>query len=122
MANVSAVLDGINAGRTVLGGHLLYDLPKGVRSRSCECPIAKALRDLDPGVRVNGDRISGLSSYKAFQFAAAIGGEVSSHNGVATIKVPDTWREFVSEFDSGLLPQYDERPPSPPSWRYTGSW
>lgn len=93
--------------RVACGKGAIDELPKGVRSNPDSCPIATALKDVSPNVKVRGAEISGLPGSASHRVAHALNTEVVETNGTATVRSNEDVRQFVREFDGGNLPEYD---------------
>lgn len=104
MANLSAVLDKVNAARVAAGFEPLDSLPKGTPGNAASCPLARAFRDVFPGATVGG-ALDGVPRERAHAVAAALGTEVAHSNAKATLRLPRDLQQFVGDFDNGLHPQ-----------------
>lgn len=106
MANISAVLEKVNAGRVACGQMPLYDLPRGAKGSKTECPVARALKDALPGIGIGSTYATGVKRDRAAAFAAAIGGSITEINGTAKVSLPPEIRGFVRDFDAGYHSAY----------------
>lgn len=104
MANLTAVLDKVNAARVAAGAAPLQSLPKGQTGSAQSCPLARAFRDVFPNARVGGS-LSSVPRNRAHAVAAAMGGRVSSINGDADVELPSELSRFVSDFDNRHHPE-----------------
>lgn len=104
MANTAIALDEVNHIRLAAGREPVAQIPRGIKGSACDCPVARALKDVIPAVNVTTTTISGRSFPRAAVVASVTGGDVSGD--VVHLNTSPHIAEFVKDFDAGRLNQY----------------
>lgn len=105
MTDLEQVLSLVNAARAALGSPPLGELPPGRQRSNGDCVLAKSV-----GVSF-GNRTAWVASGRRSQrktVARLIASAWDSKQDVLdkrVVRLPDTLREFVAEFDAGEFPE-----------------
>lgn len=104
--NDAEVLAGVNRVRNALGLEKLSELPRGQRERPTQCPLA---RGFNKGCSVSGRTVRFRSIADAKAVGRLSGWEQIFADGTR-VRAPHWVYDFVTAFDRGGLPQYEEQP------------
>jgi hypothetical protein len=125
MANISEIIRLVNAARESYGCSPIGDLPRGERASPSFDPLARAFRSGAEDwlfLAVGSYRLR-LSAYGRNAMAIAerihaawfgdvrMGDRHFAEGGLVCVKLPQPMVEFIREFDSGTLSQYETRVP-----------
>lgn len=98
-------LDLINQARESFALEPLTELPTGVRFSGDYCPVALALKEIDPDAKV----YKAHASFDTNATAKEVGRVwATKATGLGGVLLPPAIKQFVSKFDNGHYSKYEE--------------